>query len=111
MLRTLSCPSDYQLSTSLILARLGLKASMLTVSMLLQGQLAEAQKQHHKANSMLQGEKQRAFTAQEHIKQQLKEKSNALEASERALADATAAAATSAAASQVSLYVELGLVT
>ena len=86
----------------LILTRLGPKVMSPTVSMLLQGQLADAQQQHQEAISTLHSEKQEEITKQERVRQQLTEKEEALAASQKALAAATAAAA-AAITSQVNL--------
>ena len=66
--------------------------SSVDVVLLLQDELAKAQTRHQEAISRLEEEKQAAVTAQEHGRQQLAKKSNALAASQMALADATAAA-------------------
>ena len=76
--------------------------------LLSQERLAEAQKQHATAILKVEQQAQEAFTAcarsgQQYavIHQQLMEKTTALAASQKALADANAAAAASATASQV----------
>ena len=75
----------------------------LNVILLLQGQLAEGQKKHQKVLAELEREKREACVAQERVKQQLSEQTSALAASQKALADATSAAATARNAHKVSI--------